>query len=157
MSIKIGLAHVEDAGGIAEMSRLLIETGLPWSWTEPRVRRSVRNPDTAVIVARDRRRVAGFAIMEFLDEHAHLNLLAVRPGYRKQGIGSALIHWLESSARTAGVFDIRLELRVQNHAAQRFYAKLGYSPAGKRAGYYAGIEDAVCMTRDLSVVPEAHS
>jgi ribosomal-protein-alanine acetyltransferase len=157
MSIKISLAHLEDAGGIAEMSHLLIETGLPWSWTEARVRRSVRDPDTAVIVARDRRRMAGFAIMEFLDEHAHLNLLAVRAGYRKQGIGSALIRWLESSARTAGIFDIRLELRAQNHAAQSFYAKLGYAPAGKRAGYYAGLEDAVCMTRDLSAAREARS
>jgi ribosomal-protein-alanine N-acetyltransferase len=157
MSIKISLAQVDDAGGIAEMSRLLIETGLPWSWTEARVRRSVRNLDTAVIVARDRRRLAGFAIMEFLDAHAHLNLLAVLPGYRQQGIGSALIRWLESSARTAGIFAIRLELRAQNHAAQRFYAKLGYATAGQQAGYYAGVEDAVCMTRDLSVVREARS
>lgn len=152
MSVKISLANIEDAGAIAEMSRLLIEIGLPWSWDERRVARHVRHPDSAVIVARDRRRIVGFAIMEFLDEHAHLSLLAVRPGYRQQGIGTDLVQWLQSSARTAGIFDIRLELRAQNYAAQRFYERLGYTASGKRPRYYAGVEDALCMRRDLSVV-----
>jgi ribosomal-protein-alanine N-acetyltransferase len=152
MGIKISLAHTQDAAAIAEMSRLLIETGLPWSWTEPRVRHYVHDRDSAVIVARDGRRFAGFAIMEFHDAHAHLNLLAVRPGYRNRGLGTALLRWLESSARTAGIFDIHLELRADNEAARQFYEKLGYADVGRRARYYAGVEDAVCMARDLSVV-----
>jgi ribosomal-protein-alanine N-acetyltransferase len=152
MTVKISLANLEDAAAIAEMSRSLIEAGLPWSWNERRVAHHVRHPDSAVIVARDRQRVVGFAIMEFLDEHAHLSLLAVRPGYRQQGIGSELVQWLQSSARTAGIFDIRLELRAQNRAAQRFYERLGYTIAGSRPRYYAGVEDALCMARDLSVV-----
>lgn len=152
MSIRIGLGHIDEAGAIAQMSRLLIEAGLPWSWTETRVCRHVRHPESTVIVARDRRRLAGFAIMEFLDEHAHLNLLAVRPGYRQQGVGSALVRWLESSARTAGIFDVHLELRAGNDAARSFYEKLGYTAVGRRVRYYAGLEDAVCMTRSLAVV-----
>ena len=152
MGIKISLAHDDDAPAIAEMSRVLIEGGLPWSWTEPRVRHYVRDRDSAVIVARDGRRLAGFAIMEFHDEHAHLNLLAVRPGYRSHGVGTALVHWLESSARMAGVFEIELELRATNDMARRFYEKLGYSTAGTRTRYYAGVEDALRMTRNLSMV-----
>lgn len=152
IGVKIGLAHLDDAGAIADMSRLLIEGGLPWSWTEPRVRHYVHDRDCAVIVARDGRRLAGFAIMEFHDEHAHLNLLAVRPGYRSRGVGTALMRWLESSARTAGIFDIALELRANNDAARRFYEKLGYATVGTRTRYYAGVEDALRMTRNLSVV-----
>jgi ribosomal-protein-alanine N-acetyltransferase len=97
--------------------------------------------------------------MEFHDEHAHLNLLAVRPGYRSRGVGAALMRWLESSARTAGIFDIVLELRVSNDAARRFYEKLGYAAVGTRTRYYAGVEDALRMTRNLSVVaapPRGH-
>jgi ribosomal-protein-alanine acetyltransferase len=108
--------------------------------------------DSAVIVARDGRRLAGFAIMEFHDEHAHLNLLAVRPGYRSRGVGTALMRWLESSARTAGIFNVGLELRANNDAARRFYEKLGYATVGTRTRYYAGMEDALRMTRSLSVV-----
>lgn len=135
------------------MSRSLIEHGLPWSWTESRVTRCIRHPECSVVVARDRRHIAGFAIMEFLDAHAHLNLLAVRPGYRMQGIGRRLLEWLESTARTAGIFLVRLELREGNAGAREFYAKLGYREAGRRSAYYCGREDALVMTHDLTVHP----
>jgi ribosomal-protein-alanine N-acetyltransferase len=76
----------------------------------------------------------------------------VRPGYRKQGVGKQLVEWLESSARTAGIFLIRLELRAGNDAALNFYRKLGYRESGRRRGYYSGREDALCMSRDMSVL-----
>ncbi|HEX5419276.1 MAG TPA: GNAT family N-acetyltransferase, partial [Gammaproteobacteria bacterium] len=135
---------------IAEMSRCLIEHGLPPSWGEHRVLRYIADPESVVLVARDRRRLVGFGIMEYHDVDAHLNLLAVRPGYRRRGIAAQLIEWLESTARTAGTFLIRLELRATNDAARRLYIKLGYSEVGRRPGYYSGQEDALCMARDLS-------
>lgn len=115
--------------------------------------RAMRNRDCVVIAARDRRRIVGFAIMDFYDEHAHLNLLAVQPGYQKQGIGRQLLEWLEASARMAGTFRVQLELRAANDAARAFYAKLGYRECGRRVAYYNGREDALRMSRDLSVVP----
>jgi ribosomal-protein-alanine N-acetyltransferase len=133
------------------MSRQLIEHGLPWSWDEERVERVLRNRDCVVLAARDRRRLVGFAIMEFYAEHAHLNLLAVHPGYRRLGIGRQLLAWLEASARTAGIFTVNLELRAMNDGARRFYEKLGYSVAGHKPRYYGGREDALRMTHDLTV------
>jgi|SRR5690606_16826566 len=153
MNIRIGLARREDAAEISLMSRFLVEHGLPWSWTESRVARYIRHPECSVVVARDRRRIAGFGIMEFLDAHAHLSLLAVRPGYQMQGVGRQLLDWLESTARTAGIFLVRLELREGNVGAREFYAKLGYREAGKRTAYYCGREDALVMTHDLGVHP----
>src|SRR5690554_5905242 len=105
-AIRVTLAREGDVSTIAEMSRRLIEHGLPWSWDEERVRRALRHRESVVITARDRRRLAGFAVMEFYDEHAHLCLLAVHPGYRKQGVGRRLLEWLEATARTAGIFRI---------------------------------------------------
>ena len=151
MSIKISVARADDAMAIARMSKILIEQNLPWSWTEGRVKSAIYHPETAVIVARDRRRLAGFAIMQFADAHAHLNLLAVAPAYRNRGLGRRLVEWLESCARTAGIFDVRLELRATNDAASGFYEALGYSEAGLVRNYYAGREDARRMQRDLSV------
>ncbi len=133
------------------MSRHLIEHGLPWSWTEQRVVRCVRNRDCVVLAARDRRRLAGFAIMDFYDVHAHLSLLAVQPGYRRQGVGRQLVQWLEASARTAGTFTVQLELRASNDGARAFYERLGYRESGVRRAYYAGREDALRMTRDLTL------
>jgi len=142
---------MDDAPAIAAMSRQLIEHGLAWSWNEERVERCMRNRDCVVLAARDRRRVVGFAIMEFYAIHAHLNLLAVQPGYQRQGVGRQLLEWLEASARTAGVFKVNLELRATNDGARLFYEKLGFSVAGRKPAYYDGREDAVRMTHDLAV------
>jgi len=133
------------------MSRQLIEQGLKASWTEARVEQCLRNRECIVLAARDRRRLVGFAIMEFYDVHAHLALLAVQPGYQRQGIGRQLIDWLEASARTAGIFSVRLELRATNDAARLFYERLGYREAGRKEAYYDGREDAVRMLHDLGV------
>ena len=111
----------------------------------------MRNRDCVVLAARDRRRVIGFAIMEFYAIHAHLNLFAVEPGYQRQGIGRQLLEWLEASARTAGIFKVHLELRANNDGARAFYEKLGYRSVGRKAAYYDGREDAVRMTHDLTV------
>ena len=149
--IRIGLARNDEVPTIAAMSRQLIEQGLAWSWDEERIARCLRNRDCVVLAARDRRRLAGFAIMEFYYIHAHLNLLAVRPGYQRSGLGSQLIDWLEASARTAGIFTVNLELRAANDDARRFYEKLGYRVVGTKERYYDGREDALSMSHDLSV------
>jgi ribosomal-protein-alanine acetyltransferase len=133
------------------MSRQLIEHGLAWSWNEERVERCLRNRDCIVLAARDRRRVVGFAIMEFYAIHAHLNLLAVQPGHQRQGIGRQLLEWLEASARTAGIFTVHLEVRASNGGAQAFYEKLKFRETGRKIAYYDGREDAVRMTHDLTV------
>ena len=78
-------------------------------------------------------------------------IIDVRPGYRNQGIGRQVLEWLESSARTAGIFLVRLELRADNDTARQFYEKLGYRETGRRKRYYAGREDALVMTHDLTV------
>ena len=148
--MRISVARPDDAEPIARMSRVLIEHDLPWSWTEERVLKAIRHSDTAVIVARDRRRFAGFAIMRFADAHAHLHLLAVSPAYRGKGVGRELVSWLEACARTAGIFRINLEIRASNDGARAFYSTLGYSECGIAPGYYAGREDALRMRRELA-------
>jgi ribosomal-protein-alanine acetyltransferase len=156
-NIRIGLARADEAAAIASMSRQLIEAGLPWSWNEQRIVHCMKNRECVVLAARDRRRLVGFAIMEFYDEHAHLSLLAVQPGYQRQGIGKHLLEWLEASARTAGTFLIQLELRADNDAARLFYERLGYREVGRKKAYYAGREDALRMTRDLAVAPTSRA
>jgi ribosomal-protein-alanine N-acetyltransferase len=147
--MKISVARSADALPIARMSRILIEHDLPWSWTEERVRKAIRDAETAVIVARNGRRLAGFAIMQFADMHAHLNLLAVAPAYRGRGLGRKLVDWLEACARTAGIFDVRLELRASNDRARAFYERLGFTETDCVSAYYAGREDARRMRHNL--------
>jgi ribosomal-protein-alanine N-acetyltransferase len=152
-NIILRLATPADAGDIAQLSRDLIETGLGWTWTRSRVERNIRSASTVAITACQGDRLAGFAIMYFGDEHAHLNLLAVRPDRQREGVGRHLVGWLEESALVAGVGTIRLELRATNRAARRFYEHLGFTEIARVAAYYAGVEDAVRMARDIRRAP----
>jgi ribosomal-protein-alanine N-acetyltransferase len=146
----IGLARHADARQIAEMSRDLIEQGLTWSWTPARVQHAISGPDSSVVVARRPGKIAAFAIMHFGDDVAHLNLLAVAPDHRRQGLGTRLMSWLTLTAVEAGVFRINLELRTHNEAARRFYRSLGFDQLGIVQGYYQGREAALRMSRRLA-------
>lgn len=148
-SIAFDLATEADALAIARMSRDLIETGLGWSWTAARVLRSVRDPETVVLVAREARHIVGFAIMNFGEETAHLSLLAVQPSHRRRGVGRHLFEWLKRSALTAGIAVIKLELRAGNAQAQHFYRCLGFEEAGWTTGYYRHRETALRMALRL--------
>ncbi len=146
----LGLARDADARGIAEMSRDLIEQGLTWSWTPARVQHFISGAESSVVVARREQRLAAFAIMHFGDEVAHLNLLAVSPEHRRQGLGRQLIEWLTKTAIEAGVFRINLELRTHNQPARVFYEKLGFAQLGVVPGYYQGREAALRMSRNFA-------
>lgn len=143
----IRLATVADAAEIAAMSRDEIERGLPWSWTEARVRAAIRNRDTNVAVTGTSGALRGFGIMAYRDDLAHLLLFSVRPNYRRQGVGTALLAWLEAVAVTAGIGRIVVECRRDNALARNFYGKSGYHEMAISNGYYRGLEDAVRLEK----------
>lgn len=131
------------------MSNELVEQGFRPSWSPSRIGWHIRHPDSLVLCARNRSVVAGFAIMHYGRDTAHLNLLAVDPGHRRRGVARRLLAWLEETALTAGTFVIGLELRATNEAAFAFYHAQGYRELDRVEGYYQGVETAIRMTRDL--------
>jgi len=145
----IEFAKKQDALHVSEMSRDLIEAGLGWKWRRGRVMHAIQNPDTVVIKAIVASRFAGFAIMRFGRDEAHLDLIAVKPHYRRLGVGLALLSWLEESVLTAGISIVRLEIRETNQIALKFYEQRGYRQIRRIKSYYCGQETAVVMARDL--------
>ena len=140
---RIELARPPDAPAIARMSRDLIEYALPWTWQASRVLRHVCRADSTVITARGAGELAGFAIMRFGAEEAHLDLLAVARSCQRRGVGREMLRWLERSARVAGISVIHLEVRETNQGGCAFYRRLGYRKAGWIPGYYCGREAAL--------------
>ncbi len=149
VAVTIAAARRADVSAIARGSRDLVEHGLAWSWTPRRVLRSLRSRTALVVVARAAERCAGFAIMRYGDDEAHLDLLAVVPDQRGRGVGRQLVEWLEEPALVAGITTVVLEVRAGNRAARAFYERLGYRPVGRLAGYYQGRESAIRMRRTL--------
>jgi ribosomal protein S18 acetylase RimI-like enzyme len=150
---QLNLARRSDARQLAAMSQQLVETGLRPAWSASRITWHMRHEDSVVLTGRDSDGIAGFAIMRYGDDTAHLNLLAVDPVHRRRGLGRLLMLWLEQSALTAGTFLIGLELRATNAAAFSFYSALGYRELGQVSGYYQGVENAIRMTCDLRTRP----
>ena len=146
----IAIASPADARAIALLSRNEIEHGLEWRWTERRVRRAIADPSTNVVIARFGQVVAGFALMQYRDDEAHLLLLGVNPQHRRQGVGRALIAWLEDTLRVAGIATIHAEVRESRAVARAFYAKLGFREAGVVPGYYQRTEAAVRIVKRLA-------
>jgi ribosomal-protein-alanine N-acetyltransferase len=154
-TIVLGPARMGDAPGIANLSRTVIEPGLPWRWTPRRVAAHMKGRENLVVVAKDGSELVGFAMAQFYSETVHLTLIGVAADRKRTGIGRQLIQWVEDSAKVAGLFRIHLEVRAGNLAARRFYAALGYRDGAIVDGYYSGIEDAVRFSRDLRVTRTA--
>ncbi|MEZ5564503.1 MAG: GNAT family N-acetyltransferase [Gammaproteobacteria bacterium] len=152
VTLEIAPARAADTAAIADMSRRLVEVGLPWTWTPARVARHLHHPDSLVIAARmtaGNATPAAFAIMHFGDEIAHLNLLAVHSRWQRRGLGRRLMLWLEHTAITAGTFTMSLEVRARNPVALLFYRALGFEETGRVPRYYSGREDALRLAKDL--------
>jgi ribosomal-protein-alanine N-acetyltransferase len=153
ITLQIAPALAADVQVIAEMSRRLVEVGLPWTWTPARVARHLHHHDSLVLAVRvggaPNPTLAGFAIMHFGDDIAHLNLLAVDSRWQRRGLGRRLVEWLEQTAITAGTFSLCLEVRARSPVAQLFYREMGFTETGRVPRYYSGREDALRLTKDL--------
>ena len=93
--------------------------------------------------------IIGFAGLWLLADEAHIVNIAVRPEYRRRGIGEMLLIALIEKSFDISASMITLEARVSNRAAQGLYYKYGFTIRGVRKGYYSdNREDAVIMTAD---------
>ncbi len=80
--------------------------------------------------------VLGYVVASAQDVHAHIISLAVRPKYRRQGIGSDLLRSLLECLQSIGVEKVMLEVREGNLAAAALYEKLGFEQSGTIDRYY---------------------
>jgi ribosomal protein S18 acetylase RimI-like enzyme len=149
--LALRLARLGDAPRIANLSRTLIEDGLPWSWTPRRVATHMRSCEHLTVIAADGGTLAGFVLAQFGNRAVHVALLGVAPPYQRHGLGKQLVSWVEESASVAGLFLMQLEVRAANQHARRFYTSLGYRETTRVVGYYSGVEDAIRLERDLAV------
>ena len=91
--------------------------------------------------------IVGTIVIWLVLDEGHIGTLAVRAGYRQQGIAQRLLAaaLLECSRR--GTERALLEVRVSNQPARELYQKFGFATVGVRHGYYQDThEDALLMT-----------
>ena len=108
------------------------------------IRRRVAQP------AINAERIAGFIAARLTGEEIHINNLAVRPAYRRQGMGGQLLDAVLKEGARLGARAALLEVRAANAGAQALYLGRGFQMAGRRRHYYsAPTEDALVMKRTI--------
>jgi ribosomal-protein-alanine N-acetyltransferase len=98
--------------------------------------------------------VAGFGVASLLESLAELEMIAVAPERRRQGLARRLFAALAAELRPAQAAELILEVRASNHPALELYRSLGFVETGRRPRYYHDpVEDAVLMTFPLASRP----
>ena len=83
-----------------------------------------------------------FAIMNYLNEEACLNLFGFHPNHRRKGVGTRMIKWLEETALISGNGVVYLETRLTNKESRKFYKSLGYKVIQRIPQYCSEIQDS---------------
>jgi ribosomal-protein-alanine N-acetyltransferase len=97
--------------------------------------------------------VAGFCAFWLVFDEIHINNIALRPGYRNRGLGTALLRHVMAEALRLGARRATLEVRASNVGARRLYERLGFAVAGHRRNYYSNpVEDALILWAELDKV-----
>ncbi len=86
---------------------------------------------------------AGFALLRTVLEEEELLLFAIDPRWRRQGLGTKLLQWIDSDARSRGIRRILLEMRHGN-SAESLYKAHGFDRIGLRPNYYR-LRDGACI------------
>ena len=81
-------------------------------------------------------------------DEAELLTLVVGRAARRRGTGRTLLARFEAEARTRGAEEAFLEVAADNAAARGLYAGAAWYEAGRRRGYYKGI-DALILRKTL--------
>jgi ribosomal-protein-alanine N-acetyltransferase len=147
-------ARPTHAAAVAQLVRLGMPEQQHARWDAARLGRRIRSPNSALVLAVAGRYLAGAAVLDLLSEQAQLSLLVVHPHYRRIGIGSALLGWLETTASTAGLFTLQLKLEASNGAGRAFCFAHHFRERGRLPAFYADGTAAVRLVRDLRVNSE---
>lgn len=83
------------------------------------------------------------------DGVGHITTIGVAPEYRRRGLARLMLHEIERSFAARSVTTVRLEVRVNNAAAQRLYEQLGYVVVQRMGKYYSNGDDGYLMVKSL--------
>lgn len=120
---------------------------IPWSKDEFRC--LLNFTDTIAVVCEKGEEIVGYGIGILFNSYLHIANLAVKPTYRRRGIGSKLISYVLNHACKKHKEFATLEVRVNNQAGINLYKKLGFKDKGIKESYYPDGESAIIMKKSL--------
>jgi ribosomal-protein-alanine N-acetyltransferase len=132
------LEGLADLGAIMEIDQASFSS----PWTREMYEEELRNDRSFIFVARRAGcPVAGYCSFWVIVDEIHVNNIAVRPEWRRHGIGRALVEHLLAEGRRRRCRAATLEVRRSNGAALRLYEGVGFTQRGVRRRYYRDPDD----------------
>lgn len=123
------------------------------AYTRAQLAYLLNSPNAISFVARENGETVGFIIgmMENYGKTTvgHVVTVDVLPKHRREGAGLQLLDKLENEFVREGVKTIYLEVRIDNQAARRLYAKKGYSELESLENYYSKGKHGLRMKKEL--------
>src|SRR6266480_2374202 len=130
----------------------------PWGWDA--YHKELQSPeDVIMLIAKvagidanlnEGKGIAGFIVARVAADEMHVNNVAVRTEFRRQGLAAQLLRTVLECGRHAGARMAFLEVRAGNKAAQKLYHRCGFEASGRRRRYYSNpVEDALLMSVSL--------
>ncbi len=149
MEVKIRLAEEKDIKTVADIEAECFTT----PETESSVRSVIENSVYEAFVAEVDNEIVGHIITMSTVGDMDILSVAVRPVFRKKGIGQKLMENLIAKAYENNIYDVFLEVRKSNIAAISLYEKMGFEKIGERKNFYdLPKEDAVLMKKTVKEV-----
>jgi len=129
-----------DVPTVATLERVIY----PQPWSARVFFDELGHANRSYVVATESDEILGYGGFMLVESDAHITTLGVAPGWRRRKLGTRILLALVERAVGRGARHLTLEVRVTNTDAQLLYERFGFSPVGKRKGYYQG-EDAIVM------------
>jgi ribosomal-protein-alanine N-acetyltransferase len=93
--------------------------------------------------------VVGYAGLSVNGAESDVMTIAVASHAQGHGLGARLLDALVGTARERGATQMLLEVRADNQAAQRLYARRGFEQIARRRGYYGDTDGIIMRLRPL--------
>lgn len=141
MSPSLVFERLTSADGIQEILQI-DRASFSNPWTHEMYECELQNDRSYVVIARgEDGQALGYCAFWIILDEVHINNVAVRQPFTRQGVGRALVERALSIGRGQGAAAATLEVRRSNSAARRLYERLGFVERGTRRRYYSDPED----------------
>lgn len=109
----------------------------------------LRDNKRMIFVAEIRSEVVGYVMIDMRPrKKALITSIAVKPEFRRKGVGSSLLLWALDLLKKR-VESVELQVAVNNEAAVKFYVKYGFKIARIEKNYYPDGQNAFLMQKKL--------
>ena len=125
------LSHIDEAASIEAAC-------LGSAWSAEQLADSLGREDFCYLGVFEDDVLVGICSYYLVADEIQIVNLAVKPEFRRRGIGRALLTYIRFDARIQGCSKILLEYEKGNLAAEALYRTEGFRTVGERRGFYNG-------------------